>query len=53
MIRRNPYGDIPVIHETAFVDPSAILCGKVVVEESVAQANYELVKGRQRIRNEF
>lgn len=31
MIRRNPSGNLPVIDQSAFVDPTAILCGKVVV----------------------
>jgi carbonic anhydrase/acetyltransferase-like protein (isoleucine patch superfamily) len=32
MIRKNPRGDLPRIHPSAFVDPTAILCGLVVVE---------------------
>ena len=35
MIRKNPRGDLPRIHASAFVDPTAILCGLVVVEENV------------------
>lgn len=35
MIRKNPSGDLPVIHESAYVDNTAILCGKIVVEENV------------------
>lgn len=35
MIRKNPLADVPVIHESAFVDPTAILCGMVIVEENV------------------
>ena len=35
MIRRNPSGDLPQIHSSAFVDPTAILCGKVIVSENV------------------
>lgn len=35
MIRKNPSGDLPIVHESAFVDPTAILCGKVIVEENV------------------
>ncbi|MEO6959154.1 MAG: carbonate dehydratase [Burkholderiaceae bacterium] len=31
MLRKNPRGDYPVVHETAFVDPTAILCGLVTV----------------------
>jgi carbonic anhydrase/acetyltransferase-like protein (isoleucine patch superfamily) len=35
MIRKNPRGDLPEIHHSAFVDPTAILCGLVIVEENV------------------
>jgi len=35
MLRRNPRGDYPVVHETAFVDPTAVLCGLIVVNEHV------------------
>ena len=35
MIRRNPRGDLPVVHDSAFVDPTAVLCGRVVVHENV------------------
>jgi carbonic anhydrase/acetyltransferase-like protein (isoleucine patch superfamily) len=31
MIRKNPSGDLPVIAESAFVDTTAIICGKVIV----------------------
>jgi carbonic anhydrase/acetyltransferase-like protein (isoleucine patch superfamily) len=44
MIRRNPNGDIPVVHETAFVDPTAILCGKVIVEENVFIGPYAVIR---------
>jgi carbonic anhydrase/acetyltransferase-like protein (isoleucine patch superfamily) len=44
VIRRNPNGDIPVVHETAFVDPTAILCGKVVVEENVFIGPYAVIR---------
>jgi len=35
MIRKNPSGDLPVIHESAFVDPTAIICGKMFIGENV------------------
>ena len=35
MIRKNPRGDLPVVHDSAFVDPTAILCGRVIVNENV------------------
>ncbi len=44
MIRRNPNGDLPVVHETAFVDPTAILCGKVVVRENVFIGPYAVIR---------
>jgi carbonic anhydrase/acetyltransferase-like protein (isoleucine patch superfamily) len=44
MIRRNPNGDVPVVHESAFVDPTAILCGKVVVEENVFIGPYAVIR---------
>ena len=33
MIRKNPNGHLPKIHESAYVDQTAILCGKVIVHE--------------------
>ena len=44
MIRRNPNGDLPVVHETAFVDPTAILCGKVIVGENVFIGPYAVIR---------
>jgi carbonic anhydrase/acetyltransferase-like protein (isoleucine patch superfamily) len=44
MIRRNPNGDIPQVHEAAFVDPTAILCGKVVVGENVFIGPYAVIR---------
>lgn len=35
MIRKNPSGDLPVIHESAYVDKTAIICGKVIIGENV------------------
>lgn len=44
MIRRNPSGDLPEIHPSAFVDPTAILCGKVVVHENVFIGHYAAIR---------
>ncbi len=44
MIRKNPQGDLPVIHETAFVDPTAVICGKVIVEENVFIGPYAVIR---------
>lgn len=35
MIRKNPRGDLPIIHQSAYVDQTAIICGKVIIEENV------------------
>lgn len=44
MIRKNPNGDTPVVAESAFVDPTAILCGKVVVEDDVFIGPYAVIR---------
>jgi len=44
LIRKNPSGDLPVIHESAYVDNTAILCGKVVVEENVFIGPYVVIR---------
>jgi len=44
MIRKNPSGDIPQVHESAFVDPTAILCGKVLVHENVFIGPYAVIR---------
>ena len=44
MIRKNPSGDLPVIAESAFVDPTAIICGKVVVGDNVFIGPYAVVR---------
>lgn len=44
MIRKNPSGHLPVVHETAFVDPTAILCGKVIVHENVFIGPYAVIR---------
>lgn len=61
MIRKNPSGDLPHIHESAYayVDNTAILCGKEAspqasgFSESVQKANHKLVKGYKKLQNEF
>ncbi|WP_319380860.1 carbonate dehydratase [Thiomicrorhabdus sp.] len=44
MIRHNPSGDLPQIHPSAFVDPTAILCGKIIVEENVFIGPYAVIR---------
>ncbi len=44
MIRRNPSGDIPQVHPDAFVDPTAILIGKVIIDENVFIGPYAVIR---------
>lgn len=44
MIRKNPRGDLPQVHESAFVDPTAILCGMVIVRENVFIGPYAVIR---------
>lgn len=44
MIRKNPRGDLPTIHPSAFVDPTAIICGRVIVEENVFIGPYAVIR---------
>jgi len=44
MIRKNPTGHLPVVHDSAFVDPTAILCGKIIVEENVFIGPYAVIR---------
>lgn len=44
MIRKNPSGDLPVIHESAYVDKTAIICGKVIIEENVFIGPYAVIR---------
>ncbi len=44
MLRRNPRGDYPVVHETAFVDPTAVLCGNIIVNEHVFIGPYAVIR---------
>jgi len=44
MIRKNPSGDLPVIHEDAYVDQTAIICGKVIIERNVFIGPYAVIR---------
>ena len=44
MIRRNPNGDLPEIDESAYVDQTAIVCGKVVVGANVFIGPYAVIR---------
>lgn len=44
MIRRNPSGHLPTIASSAYVDRTAIVCGKVVVGECVFIGPYAVIR---------
>ncbi|MCV6623637.1 MAG: hypothetical protein OIF51_18010 [Cellvibrionaceae bacterium] len=44
MIRPNPSGDQPQISQSAFIDPTAIICGKVIIEDSVFVGPYAVIR---------
>jgi carbonic anhydrase/acetyltransferase-like protein (isoleucine patch superfamily) len=44
MIRRNPNGDLPEIDESAYVDTTAIVCGKVFVGANVFIGPYVVIR---------
>jgi carbonic anhydrase/acetyltransferase-like protein (isoleucine patch superfamily) len=44
MIRKNPSGDLPLIHESAYVDQTAIICGKVIIHENVFVGPYAVIR---------
>lgn len=44
MIRKNPQGHRPEVHPSSFVDPTAILCGRVIVHENVFIGPYAVIR---------
>lgn len=44
MIRKNPSGDLPVIDQSAYVDQTAIICGKVIIHENVFIGPYAVIR---------
>lgn len=51
MIRKNPRSDLPQIHPSAFVDPTAILCGLVIVEQNVFIGPYAVIRADEMAAN--
>jgi len=44
MLRKNPSGHSPVVSEKAYVDPTAIICGKVIIEDYVYVGPYAVIR---------
>lgn len=48
MIRRNPQGDYPKIDKTAYIDPSAVVIGKVNIGKNVFVAPGAVIRSDER-----
>ena len=44
MLRKNPSGHLPDVAQSAFIDPTAIICGKVVIEDNVFIGPYAVIR---------
>lgn len=44
MIRKNPTGHLSEIHPLAFVDPTAIVCGKVIINDNLFIGPYAVIR---------
>lgn len=44
MIRANPSGDMPIVDPSAFVDHTAIICGKVIIGKNVFIGPYAVIR---------
>lgn len=44
MLRRSPSGHFPQVSPEAFIDPTAILCGRVIIEDNVFIGPYAVIR---------
>ena len=44
MLRKNPSGLSPQVSEKAFIDPTAIICGHVIIEDNVFVGPYAVIR---------
>ena len=44
MLRKNPSGHYPNVSEKAFIDPTAIICGHVIIEDNVFVGPYAVIR---------
>ncbi|PMN74028.1 DapH/DapD/GlmU-related protein [Enterovibrio norvegicus] len=44
MLRKNPSGHYPRVSEKAFIDPTAIVCGHVIIEDNVFVGPYAVIR---------
>ena len=44
MLRKNPTGQFPKISASAFIDPTALICGHVIIEDNVFVGPYAVIR---------
>jgi carbonic anhydrase/acetyltransferase-like protein (isoleucine patch superfamily) len=44
LLRKNPSGHYPQVSEKAFIDPTAIICGHVIIKENVFVGPYAVIR---------
>lgn len=44
MLRKNPSGHFPNVSEKAFIDPTAIICGNIIIEDNVFVGPYAVIR---------
>lgn len=44
MLRKNPTGHAPKVSADAFIDPTAVICGHVIIEENVYVGPYVVIR---------
>jgi carbonic anhydrase/acetyltransferase-like protein (isoleucine patch superfamily) len=44
MLRKNPSGHMQIVSQSAFIDPTAIICGKVIIEDNVFIGPYAVIR---------
>ncbi|CAI0790201.1 carbonate dehydratase [Serratia quinivorans] len=44
MLRKNPSGHLPQVSSKAYIDPTAIICGRVIVEDFVYVGPYAVIR---------
>lgn len=44
MLRKNPTGHFPQVAASAFIDPTALICGHVIIEDNVFVGPYAVIR---------
>ncbi|MDP2561179.1 carbonate dehydratase [Psychrobium sp. 1_MG-2023] len=44
MLRKNPSGQYPQVSASAFIDPTALICGHVIIEDNVFVGPYAVIR---------